>query len=66
VIHYCYFLASWTCRQCFVDVVGMSCVDCIGLVGPEDVSSSSRQKKKKNKNEMIVVVGSSHTLRRVV
>ena len=62
MIHHCYFLASWTCRQCFVDVVGMSCVDCIGLVGPEDVSSS--RQKKNNKNEMIVVDG-SHSLRRV-
>lgn len=61
MIEYCYFLASLTCRQCFADVVGMSCVDCVGLVGPEDVSSSSRQKKK---NEMIAVVG-SHSLRRV-
>ncbi len=61
MIHYCYFLASWTCRQkCFADVVGMSCVDCIGLVGPEDVSSSQQKKK----NDMIVVVG-SHSLRRV-
>lgn len=61
MIEYCYFLASLTCRQCFADVVGMSCVDCVGLVGPEGVSSSSRQKKK---NEMIAVVG-SHSLRRV-
>ena len=65
MIQYCYFLASWTCRQCFADVVGMSCVDCVGLVGPEDVvvRSSSRQKKN-NKNDMVVDVG-SHSLRRV-
>lgn len=64
MIHYCYFLASWTCRQCFADVVGMSCVDCIGLVGPEDVSSSSRQKKN-NENDMMIVVDGLHSLRRV-
>ena len=59
--YYCYFLASWTCRQCFVDVVGMSCVDCVGgLVGPEDLRSSRRQKKN-NKNVMVVDVG-SHSL----